>query len=107
MLDLHKAQLPEHKEWFRETREKRFGTSLEKASRLSMRHALFLNFQDTTLGTPQLIDIAYGPPPPMQQRLWFTASILGCPQWTDLLYNPVPKWLGTACQYACSLIFPR
>ena len=31
MLDLHKAQLPEHKDWFKETREARFGP-LNKAS---------------------------------------------------------------------------
>ena len=31
MLDLHKAQLPEHKDWFKETREARFGP-LDKAS---------------------------------------------------------------------------
>ncbi len=32
MLDLYKAQLPEHKAWFKETREARFGSSLEEAS---------------------------------------------------------------------------
>ncbi|CAL5225247.1 g8038 [Coccomyxa viridis] len=30
ILDLYNAQLPEHKAWFKETREERFGTSLEK-----------------------------------------------------------------------------
>ena len=30
MLDLYKAQLPEHKAWFKETREKTFGAPLDQ-----------------------------------------------------------------------------
>lgn len=46
ILDLYNAQLPEHKAWFKETREERFGTSLEKASTQSVTLASTLSFKE-------------------------------------------------------------
>ena len=41
ILDLYNAQLPEHKVWFKETREARFGSSLEQAGTHHMADAGF------------------------------------------------------------------
>ena len=35
IMDLYNSQLPEHKDWFKETREARFGMPLEKVSILA------------------------------------------------------------------------
>ena len=36
IMDLYNAQLPKDKDWFRKTREDRFGAPLEKVSSLSL-----------------------------------------------------------------------
>ena len=46
MLDAYEVQLPEHKAWFKETREERFGLPMEQASNLSMILAAALSFPD-------------------------------------------------------------